>query len=85
MEIYPINDLYMPGMCDIPGEKSEERYDPKTKIKCQNIDAVIYFYHRDGRLYGNDRFYDVAMDGSARGSGQKAHPANCASSVFTGQ
>jgi hypothetical protein len=43
----------------------------RRKNKSQDVDAVVHFPHRDGGLYGNDRFYDVAMDGAAGGSGQK--------------
>ena len=69
MAKYPISDLCLPDMHVITGVENERRHGPKTKNKSQDVDAIVHFPHRDGGLYGNDRFYDVAVDGSARSAG----------------
>ena len=66
--------MCLPDMHDITGDENERRHGPKKKNKRQDVDAVVHFPHRNGGLYGNDRVYDVAVDGTAGGSGQKTYP-----------
>ncbi|GAB7478901.1 hypothetical protein OUHCRE19_11710 [Enterobacter asburiae] len=77
--------MCLPDMHDITGDENERRHGPKKKNKRQDVDAVVHFPHRNGGLYGNDRFYDVAVDGAAGGSGQKTYPPDCRGAIVAGQ
>ena len=57
--------------------KYAKRQGPKIKNERQNVNAIVHFSHRDGRLYRHDWFYDVAVDGAAGQSGQKTYPPDC--------